>query len=111
MIIELLWRGRTHWTMGLCAGVCFVQLYLLEKYMSNLKLITKCIIGTTIITLNEFITGCIVNLSLGWAVWDYSETPLNLFGQVCLVFSLLWFILCIPTFKLARKIKGLFSAN
>ena len=24
MGVELLWRGRTHWTMGVLGGVCFV---------------------------------------------------------------------------------------
>ena len=35
---------------------------------------------------------------LGWNVWDYSSMPLNLYGQICLPFSGLWFLLCIPAF-------------
>lgn len=47
-------------------------------------------ISAVIITIFEFITGCIVNLWLGWAVWDYSDLPFNLLGQICLYYFLLW---------------------
>ena len=42
----------------------------------------------------EFSTGCLVNLRLGWNVWDYSNLPFNLFGQVCLPFALMFLPLC-----------------
>ena len=29
-MIEVLWRGRTHWTMGICGGVCFLFIYVSE---------------------------------------------------------------------------------
>lgn len=50
-------------------------------------------IGAVIITVLEFICGCIVNLALGWNVWDYSNTPLNILGQVCLPFTIIWFLI------------------
>ncbi len=110
MLIEIMWRGFTHWSMGICAGVCFVGLYLLEEYYPELNLFIKCFLGALFITFNEFVTGCIVNILLGWNVWDYSKTPFNILGQVCLVFSFLWFLLCIPAFKLAKLLKNnLFS--
>ena len=34
--------------------------------------------------------GCIVNLWLGWDVWDYSGMPGNILGQVCPRYFLLW---------------------
>ena len=43
-----------------------------------------------VVTGIEFVSGCIVNLWLGWNVWDYSHMPFNLLGQICLPFSLLW---------------------
>ena len=48
------------------------------------------LIGGTIITILEFITGCIVNLWLGWNIWDYSELPYNLLGQISLFSSIGW---------------------
>ena len=43
-----------------------------------------------IATIGEFVTGCIVNLWLGWNVWDYSNMPYNLLGQICPQFIALW---------------------
>ena len=39
---------------------------------------------------------------MGWNVWDYSDMPLNLYGQICLPFTGLWFLLCIPAFGICR---------
>ena len=47
-------------------------------------------IGSIIITILEFITGCIVNLWLGWNIWDYSNLPYNLLGQISLFSSIGW---------------------
>lgn len=49
--------------------------------------------GTIIITLLELIVGTIVNIILGWNVWDYSNLPGNLWGQICPQFTVLWFFL------------------
>ena len=46
--------------------------------------------GALIATAAEFVTGCVVNLWLGWGVWDYSALPGNLLGQICPQFTLLW---------------------
>lgn len=51
------------------------------------------LIGTAIVLLLEFIFGCVLNLWLDLAVWDYSNMPLNIFGQVCLPFTLIWYAL------------------
>lgn len=57
------------------------------------------------VTAAELIAGLIINVWLGMGVWDYSDMPLNLFGQICLPFSILWYILClafIPAFDWLR---------
>lgn len=36
----------------------------------------------------EFMTGLIVNKWLSWQIWDYSDQPYTLWGQICLPFSL-----------------------
>lgn len=94
--IEILWRGWTHWTMFLLGGGGFVVLGLLNEHKIpwHWCLLRQAIVGATIITVLEFITGCIVNIWLGWAVWDYSDLPFNLWGQVCLYYFLLWITLC-----------------
>lgn len=90
--IELLWRGWTHWTMFILGGICFVILGLLNEYKIpwHWCLLRQAVVGACIVTGFEFITGCIVNLWLGWGVWDYSDLPFNICGQICLYYFLLW---------------------
>ena len=93
--IELLWRGRTNWTMFILGGACFVVMGLLNEYHFKWaeSLIKQSIMSAVVITILEFITGCIVNLWLGWNVWDYSNVPFNLWGQICLLFFGIWTVL------------------
>ena len=94
MNLEILWRGYTHWTMGVLGGICFICLGLINEILSwETPLVLQMLIGSIIITILEFITGCIVNLWLGWNIWDYSELPYNLLGQICLPFSILWYFI------------------
>ncbi len=51
---------------------------------------TQAILCGLAITATEFAAGCILNLWLGWRVWDYSGMPGNLLGQVCPQFMALW---------------------
>lgn len=104
-MIEIMWRGNTHWTMVLLGGLCFLTLYKLFGYMSNYSLIEKCVLGAIVITALEFIVGCIVNLVFHMNVWNYSRMPLNLSGQICILYSTLWGFLCIPINFIADKIR------
>ena len=96
MGIELLWRGRTHWTMGIVGGICFVLIGLInELFTFEMYMLTQAIIGAIIVTIVEYISGCIINIHFGLAVWDYSNLPFNIQGQVCLLFSFLWVLLSV----------------
>ena len=106
--IEMLWRGFSHWTMGITGGFCLVCLYRLQKKYAAKPLFLRCAAGSAIITGAEFTVGCIVNRLLHWHVWDYSARPLNLLGQICPLFSVLWFLLCIPAFSLCRLLHRMF---
>lgn len=105
--LELLWRGFSHWTMALCGGFCLCMIYTVNKKWSHLNILLRALICSLIITAVEFLTGCTVNLLLGWRVWDYSNRPFNLLGQICLWFSLLWFglslILCLVISSVHEK--------
>ena len=91
MSLEILWRGYTHWTMGVLGGICFICLGLINELLSwETPLVLQILIGGTIITILELITGCIVNLWLEWNVWDYSDLPYNLLGQISLFSSVGW---------------------
>ena len=94
VILELLWRGRSHWTMFILGGVCFVLIGAINELLPwGMPLALQGVVGSLcIVTPLEFVTGCIVNLWLGWNVWDYSNIPFNVMGQICLPFSALWVV-------------------
>lgn len=94
--IEIMWRQYTHWTMVITGGVCFFTLYKLSKGRETAPMWKKCLLGSAVITTAEFITGIVVNMIFDMGVWDYSGLPFNLFGQVCLIYSILWALLSIP---------------
>ena len=90
--IEILWRGHTHWTMGLVGAICFIYAGLQNEFISWSKPLWKQMLSVTIfVTVIEFVVGCIINLWLKWDVWDYSNIPFNLLGQICLPYCILWF--------------------
>ena len=92
-LMEIIWRGYSHCSMFALSGVCFIIIDLLNQTWKNIRsLIFLIILCTLIITVLEFVTGLIVNLWLGLGVWDYSNMPFNLMGQICLFFSLLWLL-------------------
>ena len=102
--LELIWRGYSHWTMTVTGGICFLAVYLIENTMRKSSLISKCAVSALVITSAEFLVGCIVNLLLGWRVWDYSDLPFSIMGQVCLGFFFLWFLLSFPALLLSKVI-------
>ena len=100
MAIEILWRGHTHWTMGIAGGLCAMLIYVFNIEFHNMHLVYKCLTGAVIITSVELITGLVVNMTLKWDVWDYSGRALNFLGQICPLYFFFWFLLCIPVIKL-----------
>lgn len=91
ILIEILWRGRSHWTMFFLGGICFIYLGLINEGLRwDTPIWKQVLIGTIGITALEFLTGCLVNLGLGWNVWDYSGMPGNIMGQICPQYMLLW---------------------
>ena len=105
VLIELLWRGYSHWTMALTGGMCFLLIYRTDIAFPEAVMWKKCLAGSLIITELELTVGFLVNLLLRWNVWDYTNQPFNLFGQVCPVYSGLWFLLCIPLSYLCAGLK------
>ena len=103
-LIEVIARGYTHWTMALTGGVVLVLLNLINQ-TENLHILVKCLLGAVVITSLEFCVGMIVNVGLGWAVWDYSDKPLNLWGQICPQFICAWFFISIPAYSICSYIQ------
>ena len=94
VLIELAFRGRSHWTMFLLGGLCFYLIGLVnELYPWDMPLIRQMFISSIVVTSLEFIFGVFLNIFLGLGIWDYSNLPYNLCGQICLIFSIAWFFL------------------
>ena len=104
--LEFLWRGRSHYTMFLAGGLCFLLLGKLSRSLRNPLL--RGIAGAGIITAVELFTGLLANRD--FAVWDYREQPLNLWGQICLPFSCLWLPLSLGAMFLYEKLDDCISS-
>ena len=95
-VLEILWRGHTHWSMLMAGGICFCIYYKLCRDEKHMPLFVKCFLGAVLITSVELIFGTVVNVLFDMHVWDYADLPFHFFGQVCLPFFILWFLLCVP---------------
>ena len=103
-LIEILWRGYSHISMAVTGGVCFMLLCLIQRYLL-IPFFMKCIFGMLIISIIELTAGLVLNILFGMNVWDYSHEAMNILGQVCLKYSLLWFLLCMPIFGVLGSIE------
>ena len=108
-LVEIIYRGHTHWTMTVTGGAVFLMLYILNTRVEIQSLALRCLIGCVAITLIELAVGCIVNRKLGWNVWDYSGMRFNLLGQICPAFSLAWYALCFPAYWLSMFLQSRLS--
>lgn len=104
--LELLWRGRTHYSMALAGGICMMLInQVCCERMRGKSVFSRCFAGSAIITGVEFAVGLVFNDLMGLNVWDYSSMPFNLMGQVCLPYSVLWYGLSLPAMALCEVCK------
>ena len=89
VLLELLWRGRSHVSMFLLGGLCFWLIGRLDRGRPMSLAVQACL-GALLVTALELATGLVVNCWLDLDVWDYSDLPLNVLGQICLYYSVLW---------------------
>lgn len=93
-LVEILYRGYTHISMLIAGGLGFLVIDILNtRFENKMSIISKMLISALVITLIEFIAGIIVNKWLNLNVWDYSDLPYNFMGQICLLFTNIWFLL------------------
>ena len=95
--IEMLWRGETHSSMALAGGICLCLInHICCGVLEDNNIFSRCLAGAGIITGVELVLGLVLNCLLGFDIWDYSNVPLNLLGQVCLPYSFLWMGISLP---------------
>jgi hypothetical protein len=87
-LIELLWRGRSHYSMFLLGGLCFLAIGHLSRQRPRPGLALRAVMGAGICTAGELLFGLIFNRH--YTVWDYRLQPGNFHGQICPLFTLLW---------------------
>lgn len=95
-LIEVMFRGYTHWSMSIAGGSVLLIFYILSPELGRLRPVMGGLVGALVITSIELIAGVIFNIYLGANVWDYSDMPMNFLGQICLPFSAAWFLLYFP---------------
>ncbi len=92
--IEMIFRGHSHWTMGVVGGLCFIIVGGINNWIPwEMPIWLQGLIGMCVITAIEFVSGLILNIWLGLGIWNYSSLPLNILGQICVPFMGLWFLL------------------
>ena len=96
--LELLWRGRSHGSMFLAGGVCFMLLGKLRTRTASLPV--RALLGAGVITGVELLAGLLFNRD--HSVWDYRQMPLQFMGQICLPYTLLWMPLSLGAMELYR---------
>lgn len=109
MGIELLWRCHTHWSMGVIGGLCFVLIGLLDELQDHPPMLLQMIQGMCIVTAIELVSGVVLNIILGLGIWDYSNMPGNILGQVCPQFMAAWFFLSAAAVKIENLLHKIFD--
>lgn len=81
--------------MFVVGGLCFLYIGRInEIFTFEMSLIYQMFISSWLVTFIELIAGVIINSN--YAIWDYRNMPLNVMGQVCLPYTILWFLLSFP---------------
>ena len=93
--LELLWRGRTHWTMALTGGAVLVGLRRLRRRVHEESPLSRCLCGAACITTAEYVVGCTVNRHFGCACGLLARIR-QCSGQICPKYAVLWTLLAAP---------------
>jgi uncharacterized membrane protein len=90
-VIELIYRNYSHESMFVVGGIAFLIISAINNYLPwSMNIIAQCVIGGLCITLLELVAGLIINVWLKLDVWDYSDAPLNILGQITPLYTLYW---------------------
>lgn len=107
VICEIVWRGHSYFSMFLLGGLCGLIIGHLDEWSPKMNIIIQMIISSMIVVTLEFLFGYILNIKLGLELWDYSNQPFNILGQVCPQFAFLWFLLSYLAIKIDNKLRSI----
>lgn len=94
--LELIWRGRSDWTMFLCAGLCGLVMANLNNHLLsfNTDFRIQVLVSTICCTFTEFLFGIAFNGD--FTIWDYRNTwgTIHWLGdQVNILFIGVWLVI------------------
>ena len=94
--LEIAWRGYTHPAMVVVGGIGFLIVGGIGRWVPRRhSIVERGLLGGTAITGLELVSGLVFNWYLGLRIWDYSDLPLNVMGQICAPFWVLWCLLSV----------------
>lgn len=105
--IELIWRGHSHISMAVLGGLATISIVWLDSCLKRGLFLQKAFLSAVIITQLEWVFGVVLNLQLKMEIWDYSDLPFHLAGQICPLFSFYWFLLSLFLIILLDIEKGM----
>jgi uncharacterized membrane protein len=78
----------------------------------HLNMFFQALTGAVLITAVEFISGYILNIIFKFNLWSYSDiaingVPLNVEGQICLPFTVIWFFIAPVAFWFDDTVRAL----
>ena len=89
--------------MAPVGGLCLIIIGAVNTL--NMKPALKALICSGAITAVEYMSGTILNIILKWNVWDYSDRFLNVSGQICPLYSVLWFFLSLAVITVMNRFR------
>ena len=105
--IELMWRERTHISSFIMGGTAILVVGgLNEGYDWDMPVWYQMLLSSLFITAMEYVVG--INFNADYHIWDYRELWLNVDGQICLGYSLLWGLLGLVGILLDDFIRWIF---
>ena len=77
-LIEIFWRGYTHWSMFLVGGTCFHLIGKIGSRFRTWNIARKCALCSLAVTAVEYVSGCLFNTVL-WGFLSATAMPLYRF--------------------------------
>ena len=96
-LVDRKWTNAGYFIGPFCPiyGFGGIMLLFLVSVFNGYPLLVRCVIYFVAMTMVELIGGLFSTYILKVKLWDYSDAPFNLFGQVDLLHSFYWLILAL----------------
>lgn len=86
--------GWSSMWMVLIGGICGLAMVSLGRGGKIKVLWLQCLIGAVLVLGVELMAGLLLNNVLDLSLWSYEGWPLNILGQITLLYLPVWFLLC-----------------